>query len=193
MVSLPQFEYSVIVGLLLSDGWIQKGKYHKNARLGFKQSTIHAGFALWIYSLLAHYCQSQPCLTKSTLNGRLFFGIYFQTRTYPCFTLLHSVWYLNGIKVIPANIFEDLTPVALAMWAQGDGGKRNRGFTFHTQGFTLQQAVLLLNVLQIKFGLDCTIYYDRGKPIVHIKAKSMNTFRAIVTPYFHPSMLYKLQ
>nr|BBO53825.1 LAGLIDADG-like domain-containing protein [Rhizophagus clarus] len=37
-----------------------RGKYHKNARLGFKQSTIHAGFALWIYSLLTHYCQAHP-------------------------------------------------------------------------------------------------------------------------------------
>lgn len=91
------------------------------------------------------------------------------TRTYPCLTLLHSVWYLNGSKVIPASIFEDLTPVALALWAQGDGTKRNRGFTFNTQCFTLQQAVLLLNVLNIKFGLDCTIYYDRGKPFSSCK------------------------
>lgn len=65
-----------------------------------------------------------------------------------------------------------MTPVALALWAQGDGTKRNRGFTFNTQCFTLQQAVLLLNVLHIKFELDCTIYYDRGKPLVHVRSNS---------------------
>lgn len=191
-VFLPPFINSIVIGLLLGDGWIQKGKLNKNARLGFKQSVIHIEFALWVYNLLAHYCQSLPYSTKTSLNGRFFFGVEFMTRTYPCLTLLHSVWYLNGIKVIPGSIFEDLTPVALALWAQGDGTKRNRGFTFNTQSFTLQQAVLLLNVLNIKFGLDCTIYYDREKPIVHVKSNSMNTFRAIVYPYFHPSMLYKL-
>ncbi|CAB4417728.1 unnamed protein product [Rhizophagus irregularis] len=45
----------------------------------------------------------------------LFFGVEFMTRTYPCLTPLHSVWYLNGSKVIPASIFEDFTPVALAL------------------------------------------------------------------------------
>lgn len=74
-----------------------------------------------------------------------------------------------------------------------DGTKRNKGLTFNTQSFTLQQAVLLLNILSVKFGLDCTIYFDRGKPMVHVNYKSMNTFRALVYPYFHPSMLYKLQ
>jgi hypothetical protein len=91
------------------------------------------------------------------------------------------------------TIFEDLTPVALAVWAMCDGGKHNNGFTFNTQSFTLQQAVLLLNILHIKYGLDCRIYFDRGLPQIHVKPNSMNTFRALVYPYFHSSMLYKLR
>jgi hypothetical protein len=104
----------------------REGKYNKNARLGFKQSIIHIEFILWIYNLLSHYCQSLPHSTKTSLNGKEFFGIEFHTRTYPCFTLLHSAWYLNRVKVIPSTLFEDLTPVALAVWAQGDGAKHNK-------------------------------------------------------------------
>jgi F-type H+-transporting ATPase subunit a len=193
IVSLPPFIYSIIIGLILSDGWVQKGKFNKNARLGFKQSVIHTGFALWVYNLLAHYCQSLPHLVVTTLNGQEFFGICFYTRAYPCLTKLHSSWYSDKIKVLPPTIFDDLTPVALAMWAQGDGTKRNNGFTFNTQSFTLQQVVFLLNILYIKFGLDCTIYYDRGKPILHVKPSSMSTFRTLVYPYFHLSMLYKFR
>ena len=111
--------------------------------------------------------------------------------------LVSHFYILFGIpterKILPSTIFDDLTPIALAIWAQGDVTRRNKGFTFNTQSFTLQQAVLLLNVLHVKFGLDCTIYFDRGKPLVHVRSNSMNIFRALVYPYFHPSMLYKLQ
>jgi hypothetical protein len=39
MVQLAPYQYSVEIGLLLSDGWITfASKTNKNARLGFKQS-----------------------------------------------------------------------------------------------------------------------------------------------------------
>jgi len=193
MVLLPPFKYSIVIGLILSDGWLQKGKYNKNARLGLKQSIKNIEFLLWIYNLLSHYCQSPPYSVNTTLNGQKFFGIEFITRTYPCFTSLYSVWYLNRVKLLPLTIFEDLTPVALAVWAQGDGSKHNSGFAFCTHCFTLQQVVVLINVLIIKYGLDCTIHYDKSLPKIYIRKSSMNTFRAIVSPYFHPTMLYKLR
>jgi hypothetical protein len=65
MVSLPPYINSIIVGLMLSDGHLQKGKFNKNARLRFGQSIKHVSFALWVYSILAHYCQSLPYLFTS--------------------------------------------------------------------------------------------------------------------------------
>jgi hypothetical protein len=79
------------------------------------------------------------------------------------------------------------------MWAQGDGSKLNKGFIFCTHSFTIQQVVILINVLIVKYGLDFTIYYDKKVPTIHIKPNSMNIFRALVYPHFHPSMLYKLR
>ena len=107
MIFLPPYIYSIIVGLILSDGHLEKGKFNKNARLKFKQSFKHIEFALWIYSIVAHYCQSIPCLKKTDLNGKVYYGLELQTRALPCFTLLHSAWYLNRVKVLPSNIFED--------------------------------------------------------------------------------------
>ena len=51
---------------------------------------------------------------------------------------------------------------------------------------------LLVSVLKDKFNLDCTIQKDRNQPRIYIKAKSMPLFRELVTPYFHESILYKL-
>jgi hypothetical protein len=185
MIFLPPFTYSIVVGLILSDGWLQKGKNNTNARLGFKQSIIHLSFALWIYSFLAHYCQSLPYSIKTTINGQVFYGISLQTRTYPCFTELYSIWYQNKVKILPLTIFEDLTLVALAIWAQGDGTKRNKGFLFCTHCFTIQQVVILINILIVKYGLDCTVYYDRKLPLIYIKPNS------IILPYYLLLNLYR--
>ena len=35
MIKLPPFQYSVVIGLILSDGWLNIGSTNKNARLGF--------------------------------------------------------------------------------------------------------------------------------------------------------------
>ena len=41
-------------------------------------------------------------------------GLQFFTRALACFTELHSLFYVNNVKVIPGNIYNMLTPVALA-------------------------------------------------------------------------------
>jgi hypothetical protein len=43
------------------------------------------------------------------------------------------------------------------------------------------------------FGLVCSIHSDRGKPRVYIRARSLDQFITIVRPYFHDSLLYKLE
>jgi hypothetical protein len=61
-----------------------------------------------------HYCRSVPHLTTGVRNGVRFFALEFYTRALPCITALFSLFYENGVKVIPATIFELLTPIALA-------------------------------------------------------------------------------
>ena len=43
MIEIPDFQQSVITGLMLSEGWLTFGsKTSKSARLGFKQSLSHS-------------------------------------------------------------------------------------------------------------------------------------------------------
>jgi hypothetical protein len=97
--------------------------------------------------ILSHYCsstppplggetscprrpRSDPYLTYKSLDHKKFIGIQLVTRSLPCFTQLHSLFYVkrnNGvvdIKVIPSDIYDLLTPAALAHWIMGDGAKR---------------------------------------------------------------------
>lgn len=78
----------------------------------------------------------------------------------------------------------------------GDGTASLYGLVLCTNSFSLPDVVRLMNVLMIRYGLECTIHIKRqNKKIEHmiyIRQRSMPLLCSIVAPHFHPSMLYKL-
>jgi hypothetical protein len=73
-----------------------------------------------------------------------------------------------------------------------DGAWTKSGFYLHTKGFTFLETYRLVAMLHYRFSLDCSVQDHDGKPVIYIKAKSMNLFISLVRPYFHSSMMYKL-
>jgi len=194
MIKLAPFQRSVIIGLLLSDGWITfSSKQNLNARLGFKQSLVQSTYVFHVFNLLSHYCSNVPHLTTSTRAGKELNGVEFFTRALPCFTELHSLFYPQGTKIIPDNIYDLLTPVSLAHWIMGDGTARPHGLILCTDSYSIVDVVKLMNVLIIKYRVECTIRVHRENQYrIYIREESMPLIRQIVKPHFYPSMLYKL-
>ena len=194
MIKIPPYQRSVIIGLLLSDGWLTiASKTTINARLGFKQSISQSSYVWFVFNELSHYCSSYPHLTKGIRAGNPYYGIQFFTRTLPCFTELYSIFYTNKVKRIPDNIYDLLTPVALAHWICGDGYARQHGLIFCTDSYSIEEVVKLVNVLMIKFRVECTIRVHRENQYrIYIRERSMPLVRQIVKSHFYPSMLYKL-
>ena len=96
------------------------------------------------------------------------------------------MFYKNGKKVIPLNISEYLTP--LAVWIKGWGVR------IATNSYTLKEVELLNDVLKSKYNLETTIQniWLQNQYSIYIKKESVNNLRNIVGPYIHSSMLYKL-
>jgi len=196
IIHIPPHIYGIIVGLILGDAWISFGsKANKNARLGFQQSLIHFPYFWSVFTIFSHYCSSLPYLKCATRKGITSFGTVFQTRSLPCFTELHTLFYIAGVKVIPEIIFELLTPVALAHWIICDGSTQRSRLILCTDSYTIQEVVLLMNVLIIKFQLECNLRYhgpNNTRPRIYIRQGSIPLLRSIVLPYMHPSMLNKI-
>jgi hypothetical protein len=195
MVQLAPYQYSVIIGIMLSDAWCNAAR--KNARLGFKQSLSHSSYVWFVFNLLSHYCSSYPSLVSSVRSGKTHYALHFFTRSMPCFTELHSLFYINGVKIIPLNIYELLTPVALANLIMGDGQTSRHGLILCTNSYSMPDVVRLINVLMIRYRLGCNIREYRqsnGKLefMIYIKHGSMPLLRTIVKSYMDPSMQYKL-
>ncbi len=113
----------------------------------------------------------------------------------PCFTELHSLWYLNKRKIVPINIKELLTPIGLAHWIMGDGSLQNLGLHLSVYAFTCSEVELLIDAFETKFLLKCSVHKHStigGKASIYIWKESMNKLRLLVSPYIIPSMQYKI-
>ena len=193
LIYLPSWNYSIIVGHLLSDGWLEKYSLNSNTRFKFKQSMDRDLYVLTSYFSLSHYCSRLPYIVKSNRKGKDLFALEFSTRYLPCLNELYLLFYNDKVKVIPNIIYDLLTPVALAHWIMGDGAILNKGLVLCTDSYTLQEVVKLVNVLKIKYDLNCTIQGIKNKrPRIYILPESLPKLINLVKPYFLSSMLYKL-
>ena len=74
----------------------------------------------------------------------------------------------------------------------GDGARDGNGLILCTHSFTVEEVSRLMTVLYVRYHIDSTLRYHKGKPIIYIRASSMPTLRNLVRPYMHPSFMYKL-
>ena len=121
------------MGIILSGFLIFTNKGSKNAIIGFSQSLIHSDYFWSVFNRISPFCSSLPTFIKGIRNGTKTYGLKLQNRSLPCFTELHSIWYTNGKKIVPENIFDLLTPVALSGWVCGDRSARKYGLLLCTE------------------------------------------------------------
>jgi len=96
MMKLPRFHFGVIIGLILSDGWlIRASARSKNCRLGFAQSLAHFKYIWFVFTILSPYCSSYPTYRIRERLDKISYSIEFFTRSLPCFTELQSKFYVN--------------------------------------------------------------------------------------------------
>jgi len=191
MVKIPHNLFPLLVGLSISDGWLQINKVG-NTRFFFKQSTDKLEYFFYVFNKLSHYCSSYPYIYQTTVNGQIFRGISFSTRTYPCFTELYQMFYNKNIKIVPLNLYELLTYESLAHWIMGDGTKAHKGLVLQTQSFTVKEVVFIISVLIYKFNLKCSMHIQRNQSTIYISSKSMTKIKPYILPYICNYMRYKL-
>ena len=114
MIKLPPFQFSVIVGLLLSGKLIMRKFSDNKPFLVFTDCIDNIENYWYEFFILSHYCKGVPRFTSGIRANNRYFGISFETRSLLCFTGLYKMFYKNNIKCIPDNIYELLMPMALA-------------------------------------------------------------------------------
>lgn len=189
---------SILVGGLLGDVGAERNM-NGGVRFRFKQSHVHKEYLFYLYNYLLErgYCNSTLPVEKLYKEKRFLFKDqrYYKFDTFSFTNLIwlyKSFYNHNKVKVIPQNIEELLTPLALAIWIMDDGARHGSGLRLHTNCFTLEEVNLLNKALNNKFSLICSIHINKTKHVIYISSKSMKHLVSLVKPYMHDSMLYKL-
>jgi len=195
MIQLTSRVRSILVGLLLGDAWLQK-KLHWNPRIGVKQSIKNFPFIWHLYHELAYLCSGTIMPGFSYLRGKIFYNVTIQTRQLACLMEIFHLFYVfnNGLwlKTIKPELFFYLDYIALAYWIMGDGSVRNKGIILCTDSFTLQEVVLLANILRIKFDINPTLHKEKGNDRIYINETDLLKIRPHILPYMHKHFLYRI-
>lgn len=102
----------------------------------------------------------------------------------------YNLFYPNGKKVIPIELFDTFTEVSLAFMFMDDGSKTGKhAYEIATNCFSASDVTAFRQMLKSKFNLDTTML---GKNITYIKTNSQRLFEHLVSPYLCDCMRYKL-
>jgi len=202
---ISPYYYSIFIGLLLSDGWAYIPARHNNeinlnARIKFRQPYTNLEYILAVFNTISQYCDRYPYDYVGPLllrrDVKRVHDVIIRTRCLPCFTELHSMFYSGKEKIVPQNIYDLLTPIALAHWVRGSGTElQGRGLKLCIGSFSKQSiaGVTLMNVLMIKYSLKCSLQLGRKKSWIYIYRSSMETLkRNIKQPYLISGSSYRI-
>lgn len=193
---------SVVTGALLGDGSIPplRGRF-RNYHLTYSHGERQEDYGRWKMDLLGPFGR-QPSeivippygFKRRDVTTGFRRGFSFATITHPIFAEYRALFYPNGKKIVPADIGERLTPLALAIWYQDDGTyvrwHTGRGgyCQFCSESFDVAGHEILVQALADNYGFAARI---KGGRLYLNKPDSLR-FADIVRPQCHPSMLYKL-
>lgn len=200
----------VIIGSLLGDGHLEKRKKGIGTRLIIEQTNQNVEYLMWLYNNFYKqgYCSSlKPKLFKRIKKkNSVYFGVKFNTFTFSSFNWIHDLFYkIKGspmgseryIKIVPISfLYENLSPLALAIWYMDDGSKLGSGFKIATNCFQLSELEELCKLLFEKYNLNCSIHSNKVKDkltwTLYIKKSSAISFANLIEPFMLNSMKYKL-
>lgn len=186
----------ILKGSLIGDALAER--HGNGTRICFQQEHTNSHYLLWFHKCLSDlgYCNSvQPkLLTRLGVGGKLRYVLRFKTFTFTSFNFIHEEFYKEGVKIVPVNIADFLSPLALAVWASDDGSRLNSGFKFCTNSFSYEDVEFLCKILRDKYNLKVSIQKTgaTNQYIIYISKYSMQNFADIIKPHLHKSMYYKL-
>lgn len=186
---------SVLIGSLLGNGFGEREK-SGGVRFRFRQSVVCKDYIFWLHNFLytRGYCSNiLPVIYTKKKGDNLLEYYRFDTYSFRSLLWLYKTFYNNNKKkVIPSNIADLLTPLALAIWIMDDGTWKKSGVRIATNSFTKKEVELLSSALYKKFNLCCSLHIYNGNYQLYIKQKSLPLLKELVLPYIIPNMHYKL-
>jgi len=211
------YQKSILIGILLSDAWIKrssKNPYY-NYIIEIKQSLINSQYIWYIWFILGNIISGEPKLRYNLLRTKLFSSLLITTKAFKENTkIAHDLFYDNNYnKIIKEELYHYFNIISLAHIIIGDGSSLNGGITICTDNYSYKDVVLIINILKLKFDLNCTIHYSKyrnfegtkllvltdkinqiklGKPRIYIPKGELLKIKQELKIFICPHFYYKI-
>nr|YP_009568438.1 hypothetical protein [Drechslerella brochopaga]QBL02520.1 hypothetical protein [Drechslerella brochopaga] len=182
---------SVLVGSLLGNGRFER---LPNGGVIFRRKSKHKEYMLWLYGFFNKKGYTNNLTVLHKQQDKIYDVYQFNTFSFSSWIWLYKLFYTHKkIKVIPENIADLLTPLALAVWVMDKGSYVNGKVYLDGSLYSFINLNKLINALNTRYGLNCYLYINNSISSIVITTNSLYLLKTIVRPHIIPAMLYKIE
>ena len=196
---LSDFQWQVILGGLMGDGALSPTRSGNGARFRWGHGAKQTVYGDWKASLFGNVAVSRSTNARG--------AVFHDMQPMPELAELRHAVYLDGKKMLSHDYLKQLTPLSLAIWYMDDGGftLRTEGKQARTEGGSGRVEICveamspdsrerLQQYLADEWDLRATLGARgaAGNAALTFDRHETAKFHALVAPFVHPSMEYKL-
>ncbi len=194
---LSPFQWEVLLGGLMGDGALSPTRSGHGARFRWGHGAQQEEYGDWKASLFANLNVSRSTNDRG--------AVFHDVQPLPELAELRQAVYLAGGKVLSHDYLKALTPLSLAVWYMDDGSfqLRSKGLQQRTHGgsgrseicvqaFESTSRTRLVEYLADTWGIQAKLVERGGQAILQFPTAETAKFHALIAPFVHPSMQYKL-
>jgi recombination protein RecA len=194
---LSGFQWEVVLGGLMGDGALSPTRSGHGARFRWGHGAKQVAYGDWKASLFANVGVSRT----TNFDGAVFHDV----QPLPELAELRRAVYVDGKKVLSYDYLKRLTALSLAIWYMDDGSfqLRAKGLQARTAGGSGRSEICieameettrmrLLDYLADTWGIRAKLIDRAGKAVLQFPKDETAKFHALIAPFVHPSMEYKL-
>jgi recombination protein RecA len=194
---LSDLQWQVLLGGLMGDSALSPSRSGHGARLRWGHGVKQTVYADWKASLFANLAVSRSVDHRGAVHHD----------SQPLIELaeLRRAVYFSGLKVFSDDYLKRLTPLSLAIWYMDDGGfqLRAKGLQERTRAGSGRAEICiqamepttrrrLVEHLADTWDLRAKLVARAGQAVLQFPKDETAKLHALVAPYVHPSMEYKL-
>ena len=159
--------FQVLIGSVLGDGSLSLNSGGLNAFYEENHSAKEKEYLLWKWSFFDRFSQTKVTEYSNfdERTKKTYHYIRLRTHVLPFLTEMRSLFYIDGKKVVPTNLLNQLNTLGLAVWYFDDGSYcyLGRWSKIATCDFSFQDNILLSKYLEEAFGLESKVYKNSSK------------------------------
>lgn len=195
----PSHQLDVLIGSLLGDARLECrsiGKRHPiTARLRIHHSDKQKDYVFWKYEIFKDIVEKGPrkiMVWHDSKRNKNHYSWYFHSKSLENLGLPQKYFYRGKTKILPENVFDLITPRALAVWFMDDGSNTGNSYTINTQCFSKEEQEKIVDFFKKKYNINAKIVKEYSNFKIAIGRHEYQKLSDIIEPYIIPSMIYKI-